>query len=599
MKKNRQRWQQLGSLAMSLGIVLTFAALSSRQSALAGPPLQSPPTKSITTRRLATPLTIDGLFSDWAPAASTPITISAATADLIIGSIDSSSDVSAAVRSAWTTDALYFAIHVNDDRLISDSTDIWRDDSIEIGIDGAGDGNAWGRDDHQYTVRIDGATADRGVQGTANIAAAVRKVATGYDIEVAIPFSELQATTVVSGTTMGVSFGVHDDDDGGSWDAYLVWGGTNTNSGTDQFARLQFLDTLPQPTATPSATPTRTPSPTLTPLPGTTPTLAPGSGSTIFQQGLSNYAGTTDTHVSVWFPDETNGEDTILLVRSGDIMAALIKFDVSQFPSYSTMRRATLSLYVTGSSNDNPLDIAAYRLLRPWSEGQATWKLAGRGRPWGEPGANGLGNDRDSTPADSKTLRAAKTWVELDITDMVRRWVANPSSNYGLVIKGTGDVAVRYDFASSEYPSRSFRPRLNLQYYFPSPTPTNTPTPTFTPTPTNTPTYTPTPTNTPTPTHTPTPTNTATPTNTPTITPTPTRTPTPTQTRTPTNTPTPTRTSTPTRTPTPSPTPTLTPTPTNTPTFEERVILMDQKMGVLEQLLQNLSQAIADYKNGK
>ncbi|MBC7261543.1 MAG: hypothetical protein H5T63_05985 [Chloroflexi bacterium] len=61
-------------------------------------------------------------------------------------------------------------------------------------------------------------------------------------MEVAIPISKLLPGIPISGTVMGFTVGIHDDDDGGNWDAYLIWEGTNTASRPDQFGSLIFTE---------------------------------------------------------------------------------------------------------------------------------------------------------------------------------------------------------------------------------------------------------------------------------------------------------------------------------------------------------------------
>jgi hypothetical protein len=186
---------------------------------------------------LATPPVIDGQLSDW-PAAES-IELTRYTAYSFVGSVDDTNDLSSLIRSGWDDQHVYFAIQVTDDVVMADSTDVWRDDGVEIGLDGLNDDYPWGWDDHQYTIVVDGRKTDRGAV-TSDITAAVYQYAGGYNIEVAIPMSKLLSGSPISGTVMGFTIGLHDDDDGGSWDAYLIWQGTNTSSSPEQFGDLEF-----------------------------------------------------------------------------------------------------------------------------------------------------------------------------------------------------------------------------------------------------------------------------------------------------------------------------------------------------------------------
>ncbi len=195
--------------------------------------------RSLHCTRLAAPPEIDGDLTDW-PAGES-INLNRDTAYSFSGRVTGTDDVLAIVRSGWDQDNLYFAIHVIDDILVTDSTDVWRDDGVEIGIDGLRDWYAWGFDDHQYSVVADGRTTDRALP-TTDISTAVLTYEGGYDIEMAIPMSQLLPGTPISGTVMGFTVGLHDDDDGGNWDAYLIWEGTNTSSTPEEYASLLFAD---------------------------------------------------------------------------------------------------------------------------------------------------------------------------------------------------------------------------------------------------------------------------------------------------------------------------------------------------------------------
>jgi len=237
-----------------------------------------------------------------------------------------------------------------------------------------------------------------------------------------------------------------------------------------------------------------------------------------FQEGIENYRGTEDTYLSAWEPGRNYGTDARIAVRSKDVMNGLLRFDVSTIPSNAPVNGATLQLYLFGRSNTNPLTLEAYGMKRSWHETQATWEIARTGTAWGGAGASSTTTDRESTAAGSVALAAGSGWVTLDVTSLVRGWVANPSANYGMQLKGQSGGSVEYNFYSAEASIPDLRPRLVVTYVVGAsaqPTPTPTLVPTFTPTlpgqPTPTPTFTPTPPGQRTPTLTPTPTFTPTP----------------------------------------------------------------------------------------
>ena len=78
----------------------------------------------------------------------------------------------------------------------------------------------------------------------ADVVASVLTYEGGYNVEVAIPMAHLISGVPISGTVMGFTVGLHDDDDGDNWDAYLVWEGTNTSSAPEEFGSLVFTERL-------------------------------------------------------------------------------------------------------------------------------------------------------------------------------------------------------------------------------------------------------------------------------------------------------------------------------------------------------------------
>jgi len=205
------------------------------------PAFQIATTRSLHSSRLIVAPEINGDLSDWPGAES--IDLDRYTAFSFSGEIESSADLSAVIRSCWSENTLYFAVEVHDDILVTDSAEVWRDDGVELALDGLNDKEAWGADDHQYTVGVDGSVTDRG-EPTTDIVASVLTYEGGYNVEVAIPMSQLVFGVPISGTVMGFTVGLHDDDDGDNWDAYLIWEGTNTSSAPEEFGSLVFTELL-------------------------------------------------------------------------------------------------------------------------------------------------------------------------------------------------------------------------------------------------------------------------------------------------------------------------------------------------------------------
>lgn len=186
------------------------------------------------------PPDIDGDFDDWNLNAG--VLLDATTASTVRPTDvppPAPADVSARIWAAWDNSFLYIAARVWDDVLISDSPDVWHDDELEFGFDGALDGVFDGLDDHQITINADGRVFDFGyIDLNGLVQRFVATLDDGYQVEMAIPLAILQPPGWGAGWTAGFNIGLHDDDDGGNWDHYLIWQGSSTNSQAGDFGRL-------------------------------------------------------------------------------------------------------------------------------------------------------------------------------------------------------------------------------------------------------------------------------------------------------------------------------------------------------------------------
>jgi len=189
------------------------------------------------------------------------------------------------------------------------------------------------------------------------------------------------------------------------------------------------------------------------------------------QEGVDGYAGTVDTFINVWDRDTNRGDWENFWVREDGIKNGLIRFDVSGVfdPSYEDVYEAHLLLYAVGRTNENPVELEAYRVLRHWEEMEATWNETSIGVPWETGGCNADGIDLDTSALGRTWLERTRYTVAVDIADAVRVWKEDPDSNFGIVLKSEGMVQVRYSFASSENPGIERRPELRITYFVSNP----------------------------------------------------------------------------------------------------------------------------------
>jgi hypothetical protein len=128
-------------------------------------------------------------------------------------------DGSGTWKVLYDEENLYVLVDVTDDSLKNDSASSWQDDSVEVYFDGGNTklSTPLSGDDHQYTF---GWTADD-IQGT-NIAGATAGIeqgqvttATGWRIEIKMPWLSIQGKAPEARDLIGIDCYYNDDDDGG------------------------------------------------------------------------------------------------------------------------------------------------------------------------------------------------------------------------------------------------------------------------------------------------------------------------------------------------------------------------------------------------
>jgi hypothetical protein len=128
-------------------------------------------------------------------------------------------DGSGTWKVLYDEENLYVLVDVTDDSLKNDSASSWQDDSVEVYFDGGNTklSTPLSGDDHQYTF---GWTASD-IQGTnitgytAGIEQAQVTTATGWRIEVKMPWLSIQGKAPQARDLIGIDCYYNDDDDGG------------------------------------------------------------------------------------------------------------------------------------------------------------------------------------------------------------------------------------------------------------------------------------------------------------------------------------------------------------------------------------------------
>lgn len=134
-----------------------------------------------------------------------------------------------------------------------------------------------------------------------------------------------------------------------------------------------------------------------------------------------------------------------------------------EMPPEAEVLTATLSLYTAPWGEENRYaTIALHRLLRDWDPATASYLS-----PWNTPGLE-PGTDYDAEPflvLGLDELLRQEGWLELDITPVVRDWLAG-QPNHGVLLHMTDDsfgMAHLWVY-TGEYEDPNLRPKFTLMY---------------------------------------------------------------------------------------------------------------------------------------
>ena len=182
-----------------------------------------------------------------------------------------------------------------------------------------------------------------------------------------------------------------------------------------------------------------------------------------FQDGVNSYTGTTDTYLAQAASRSNRGAETTCKADGDDgggvDMSCLIRFSLTGIPKTATVTAATITLHaVDGSSNTYNV----YMLKRAWNEAEATWQQATSAMPWAAAGAL---DTTDRGAVVGTVTGSGSRVIPLNAAGraMVESWIQDPAKNAGIIIASTGN-SDGIDFASSEHPTISMRPKLTITY---------------------------------------------------------------------------------------------------------------------------------------
>ena len=212
--------------------------------------------------------------------------------------------------------------------------------------------------------------------------------------------------------------------------------------------------------------------------------LGPASARTLvteLQNGVDFYVGNEDAEA---YDDPAYAPATWLLGvgdRTGLAYPhyGLIRFrQVSQTLNITNIVKAELRLYLEAEESRVPAFISTFRVLQDWDEGYMEQSLDGwytyrQLRAWNGPGLTVANNiAAEDSFADRAYIPMPQTvvadgigqWYAWDITDAARQWYDGTWREYGVVLTGANVANSFKQFASSEHPDVTLRPKLVITH---------------------------------------------------------------------------------------------------------------------------------------
>lgn len=183
----------------------------------------------------------------------------------------------------------------------------------------------------------------------------------------------------------------------------------------------------------------------------------------VLQRGRDGYTGCVDASIREPGVNVNTGGDAELFLfgylghaGGSERQRVLIRFDTASIPAGTKIQAAKLLLF-NWNAHGRQGDYLVHEVTRPWTEDTVTWNVAALGKPWGKPGGDYL----PVVAGRVTKVKVENTWHVFDVTESVRKWIDQPASNLGLLIRAeTEDGAVGTKYRSSEAEDVAHRPML-------------------------------------------------------------------------------------------------------------------------------------------
>jgi hypothetical protein len=158
--------------------------------------------------------------------------------------------------------------------------------------------------------------------------------------------------------------------------------------------------------------------------------------------------------------------------------AFLVRFDLEKLnlPPKSRVVEATVSFYVWDPSSFGKTKVCAIPMKTAWDSETVTWHAPAAGKTWQERAGFAFGSDTGAPgssvvvkPEEGSDTADPPLEYQLDVTDLVRAWVAGETPNHGLAIAPVIDPTVdegllsRFQIFGTQHGNAKYTPKLTVQ----------------------------------------------------------------------------------------------------------------------------------------
>ena len=129
--------------------------------------------------------------------------------------------------------------------------------------------------------------------------------------------------------------------------------------------------------------------------------------------------------------------------KGAEEKTTFLKFELAKLPKDTKVAQAKLVFPVQRNAGKKNA-VQDFDVLVPWTD-RLDWKTADGETAWQVEGCHG---EKDKKPVasfdvpDEKYDAKAPTELSCDVTDLVRKWVSDPSANHGIKLEMTGGYVV-------------------------------------------------------------------------------------------------------------------------------------------------------------